>query len=182
MRKAILPFMLALPLAVSAQGPPSILWSSNRSASAVAISRDDALLAAWTGTSNPQITIWNSTNGAVVRNITSPAPMSRLLAFSPTGNLLASAGPELTETNKLVFLRLWSVADGTLVREMAHQDGQFDWVTEMTGLVFSPDGQFLAVSDCCPDGHVTLWRVSDGTFVREFGFNSSGGLASLALS
>ena len=65
---------------------------------------------------------------------------------------------------------------------MLHQDGQFDWVGEMTGLVFSPDGQYLAVSDCCPYGHITVWRVADGSFVREFGFNTAGGITAIAIS
>src|SRR5262249_15265724 len=147
------------PLSVLAQGPPQIVWTNNVAAESVAISPDGSLLASWTGTTNREIKLWNSTNGALVRTLSGPAPASSLLAFSPGSDLLASAGPVLTETGRLVFIRLWSVRDGIVLREMTHQDGEFDWVGEMTGLAFSSDGQFLAVSDCCPSGHVTWWRV-----------------------
>ena len=170
-----------LPMTTLADSP-NILWSSNAAVSAVAISPDGALLAAWSGSANPQIRIWNTTNGALVRTFSGPPPSSALLAFSPQGDLLASAGPELTETNALVFVRLWSVRDGTLVREIAHQANQFDWVGVITGIVFSPDGQYLAVSDCCPYGHVTVWRVGDGTFSHEFAFNTVGGISAIAIS
>src|SRR4051812_25999123 len=116
-----------VPVTTSADSP-NFVWSSNASVSSVAISPNGSLVAAWSGSANREIRLWNTTNGALVRALSGPAPSSPLLAFSPQGDLLASAGPELSETNPLVFLRLWSVRDGTLVRVMAHQDNQFDWI------------------------------------------------------
>ena len=64
------------------------------------------------------------------------------IAVSPDGQLLASGGLD-------GGLRLWQVADGTLLNTLAGQPGLI-WST-----AFSPDGKLL--TSATPDGFIRLW-------------------------
>jgi len=73
------------------------------------------------------------------------------VSFSPDGSLLASGSYDST-------IKLWRVADGSLVRTLK---GHTDWVNSVS---FSPDGRLLASGS--EDNTIKLWRVSDGSLVR----------------
>lgn len=69
------------------------------------------------------------------------------LAFSPNGQMAASASSDRT-------IRLWNVADGTLLRVLrGHGD-------RVQSVAFHPQGDLLA--SCSLDGTVRLWRVPSG--------------------
>jgi len=124
--------------------------------------------------------------------------ISSYVAFSPDGELLASASSDS-------MVRLWRVMDGTLVWTLNAQasslafspngdflawgafngdlqlrrvsDGTLMWTIKkhtspVISVVFSPDGEFLASG--ATHGPVRLWRVSDGTWVRTFKYTSGG--------
>jgi WD40 repeat protein len=65
------------------------------------------------------------------------------VAFSPDGELLASAGVERQ-------IRLWDVASGRLLRSLRHDD-------EVMAVAFSPDGLLLATGGY--DNQVRLWGI-----------------------
>ncbi len=95
------------------------------------------------------------------RTINAPgALVDRALAldFSPDGTLLASGGGEPSRGGEL---KLWNVADGTLVREIldAHSDTVYC-------VRFSPDGSQLA--SCGADKFVKAFNVADGSLIRSF--------------
>jgi serine/threonine protein kinase len=73
------------------------------------------------------------------------------VSFSPDGSLLASGSLDKT-------IKLWRVADGSLVRTLT---GHTDAVTSVS---FSPDGSLLASGSL--DKTIKLWRVADGLEVR----------------
>jgi hypothetical protein len=77
------------------------------------------------------------------------------LSFSPDAKLLATGGGIPSREGEL---KLWSVSDGKLVRQIAkaHADS-------INALVFSPDGDFLATASS--DRLARIWQVSDGTRV-----------------
>lgn len=82
------------------------------------------------------------------------APVDRVLSldFSPDGQTLASSGGL---PGKTAELKLWKVADGTLVR---------DWSTTHTdtifGVRFSPDGERLATASA--DRSARIFQVASG--------------------
>jgi WD40 repeat protein len=73
------------------------------------------------------------------------------LAWSPDGKLLASGA--INDST----IRLWNVADGSLVREL---NGHSDWIRVVT---FSPDGKLLASGSI--DQTVRLWDVATGAAI-----------------
>src|SRR6266566_6312492 len=76
------------------------------------------------------------------------------VAFSPDSAMLASVGDEAEGR-----LKLWRVADGTLIYSVdAHKGGA-------RCVAFSPDGKLIATGG--QDGVVKLWNAADGTLVRE---------------
>ena len=80
------------------------------------------------------------------------------LDFSPDGKLLASGGGAPSRSGDL---KLWNVADGVLVREVA--DAHSDTVFSVR---FSPDGKQLAAG--AADKFLKVFTVADGKFVRGF--------------
>jgi WD40 repeat protein len=70
------------------------------------------------------------------------------IAFSPTANILAVAGPTNATT-------LWSVPDGKLLAVLRAKP-----TSPNTAVAFSPDGKTLAVGDV--DRSVRLWSVPGG--------------------
>ena len=88
------------------------------------------------------------------------------LAFSPNGDLLATASDDST-------LRVWSVADRQLVKEYATPPGGY-W-----SLVFGGDGRSLVVSDVV--GTISVLDVDTGSVIRTFA-GQKNRLAELAIS
>ena len=80
-----------------------------------------------------------------VRYIPTDAPV-RSIAFAPDGQTLASGSRDGT-------VRLWRVADGTLLRTL---EGHTAWVRSVA---FAPDGQTLASGS--EDGTVRLWGLPE---------------------
>jgi WD40 repeat protein len=75
------------------------------------------------------------------------------VSFSPDGRLLASGSLDNT-------IKLWRVADGSLVRTLTGH------ASDVTSVVFSPDGRLLASGSW--DGTIRLWRVADGALRQTY--------------
>jgi len=106
------------------------------------------------------------TDGTLVRTINVAQSRITSLAFSPDGEVLASAGHnEAGEVNGDEAIKLWRVSDGAYL-------GLLPGITGITRLVFSPDGLLLAVVCLEKDGQgntrgsVRLLRLSDGACLQ----------------
>lgn len=107
-----------------------------------------------------KIQLWPVQNGQFITN----APAHNLgdnvgaetLAFSPTGDLLASV-------HWPGVIRLWQTTDGTLARTI----GTITNTVWVKSLQFSPDGTTLAAGDV--NGAISLYNVANGTLLNSFG-------------
>gem|GEM_PF-1158458 len=135
------------------QAAPRILHGHLDDIRCLAVSPDGRILAS--GADNGyagdhSIHLWTMPSGAPLRQLEGHAAENgtQCLAFSPDGALLASGGGKT--------IRLWQVADGHLVREMAGHTGQ------IISLTFSHDGRFLLSRAHGAPEEVKLWKVATG--------------------
>jgi WD40 repeat protein len=113
-------------------------------------SPDGSLLAAGGGepSRSGQITIWNVSDGSLVRSIHQPHSDTVFgLAFSPDGEYLASASADRTA-------KVFRTADGELVRTF---EGHTDHVT---GVSWRANGKQLAT--CSADHKIKVWNFELG--------------------
>src|SRR5215469_9679216 len=73
------------------------------------------------------------------------------LSFLPDHQTLASASADFT-------IKLWSVADGSIVRSLLNGDG--------SAIAFSPDGQSFATAG--PDGTIFQLNLGDSSLLQTF--------------
>lgn len=93
------------------------------------------------------VTIWQVSDGSRLQTMIGHSEWINAVAFSPTGEFVASGSDDQT-------VRLWRVDQGTEALVLHGHIGS------VTTVAFSPDGQVLASGAL--DGTVRLWRVSDG--------------------
>jgi WD40 repeat protein len=113
---------------------------------AVAFSPDDKLIA--TGGGDSTARLWDLQTGQAIRTFDPHVLPVTAVAFSPDGKQLATAGDST---------RLWNLASGELMRELA---------TERTSSVaYSPDGRSVLTSFW--QNGAKMWDVSTGEMTHE---------------
>jgi WD40 repeat protein len=129
--------------------------SAPRGVNAIALSPDNALVAAATGTPgypshfDGAVRLWNAAGGSLARTLTNGVATVSGVAFSPDGQLVAAAA-----VNGAVWL--WQVSDGALVWSIAGGIGGWSGT-----VAFSPNGQLLAYGTGSGVSHVGVRRVND---------------------
>ena len=88
-----------------------------------------------------------------LRQIDAHAGWLRSLVVSPDGQLVATVGDDL-------LVKLWQMADGSLLREFGGHDRY------VYNVAFHPNGQHLVSGDLL--GKLVHWEVATGKKVREF--------------
>ena len=104
-----------------------------------------SLLAAW-----PSFAQAPSLRASLHRSFVPHSADLRQLTFSPDSKVLATSSIDST-------VKLWRVADGTLLRIFKHPAG-------ITSVEISPDGQWLLTGSY--DAMVRIWRIRDGAIAR----------------
>ncbi len=99
-----------------------------------------------------EVTIWDATNGALLRRIANAPQQIQALAYSPDGNLLALAGGTPGRSGEIKFVHPQT---GATVRTLATANDLF------LTLAFSPDGQRLIAGGA--DNTIRLFDVASGT-------------------
>lgn len=123
---------------------------------AIAALSPNGQLVATPGPSN-SISIYRTSDGALIQTLTGHTRSVTGLAFSHDGKMLASGAAFDTNDYKV---KLWRVSDWTLIGQLpAPSAGAF------SDLDFSPDNAML--SSTWPGGTL-VWRVSDGALLRTF--------------
>jgi WD40 repeat protein len=107
----------------------------------------------FSGDYNGKVLVWPTDAAAPEpeRTIDAHRGWVRAVAVSPDGRQLATCGNDL-------MVRLWSCADGMLVREMAGH------AHHVYNVAFHPSGRFLVSADL--HGVVKQWELSQGTPTR----------------
>lgn len=94
------------------------------------------------------IRLWSIATGALERTLQGHRAIVWKVAFSPDGQLLASVSGDGTA-------RVWNVAQGTMTKSL-------NFPNEVKSVVFSPDGETLAVGgvDRFPSAAVWTWALA----------------------
>jgi WD40 repeat protein len=129
-------------------GTPNVL--RGHEGSVLALAWDNGSILASAG-ADRKVLLWSMPEGTVAHSL-SPSGLTRALALSPSGKLLATGGDGGT-------VELW---DATTAKPTVKLAGHSDWVL---ALAFNPDGKVLASGGY--DGKVLLWDVPAGTKLRE---------------
>jgi WD40 repeat protein len=146
---------VAVPLAYGVQlwgfddGRPSSRLNGGTGTGKVTFSSSGNFIAAAVFGRNPQIPVWQVTDGKLLHTLEGHTSYVNKVAISPDETILASGASDNT-------VRLWRISDGVLLHTLeGHKYSVED-------VVFSPDGITLASGD----GDIRLWRVEDGTLLR----------------
>lgn len=115
---------------------------------AVAFSPDGSILAV---SGYHEVTLWNATNGVLVRRLTNITERTQSLAFHPTGNVLAVGGGSPGKSGEV---RLINPADGTLLHLL---NRTFDFVLAVR---FNADGSRLAAAGA--DQAIRVFNATNG--------------------
>lgn len=137
----------------------------------IAISPDGKLVASAVTTDPSQyvdsVRVWDLTTGEVLYTSSEHAAMISAIAFSPDGQLLATADYDFD--NRMLTIRLRNVSNGQTLHTLRRaitprfiQDGGGYYFSSV--LAFSPDGQTLYSSATSP--LIQVWDLNQGTLQR----------------
>ncbi|KND25814.1 hypothetical protein IQ63_39550 [Streptomyces acidiscabies] len=101
------------------------------------------------------VRLWNLTANSRT-DIATGAPSSVTMAFSPRGDLLATAAALAANQDYDNPIRLWNTSTGKLVTTLTGFDNG------VQSMVFTPDGKTLAAGAAGDPGTVKLWNVTTG--------------------
>jgi WD40 repeat protein len=99
------------------------------------------------GCVDPAVCLRNSSDGSILKTITSDIILKFGVALSPNGRTLAVCGSGDA-------IELWNLADSESTATMLH--GHRD---SLRDIVFSPDGKFLASASC--DRSIKIWDMAN---------------------
>jgi len=134
------------------QPDPPAAYPSPCPITALAFSPDGSELAA---SGYHEITIWNSTNGTIVRRIKNVAQRTLCLAYQPNGTLLAAASGT---PGRIGEVKVFDPTSGALIRTVATSPDS------MLAVVFSPDGSKLAAGGS--DNAIRIFDAATGKLER----------------
>ncbi len=136
-----------------ATGKKTVFKAHDSWVGALAFSPDGATLV--TGGYDDTLIWWPVTaeKPEPIRKVKAHNGWIRALAVSPDGKLLASAGNDR-------IVKLWNLADGTLVRELPGHE------LDIYSALFHPAGKFLLTGDLM--GKVNQWDLAAGKLARTF--------------
>jgi WD40 repeat protein len=103
------------------------------------------------GRDAPNVKVWNPDTGQLLHTLEPKVEIVFDIAFSPDGNILASAG--------WGGIDLWDANTGELLRSFPRQSGRF-----IISVTFSPDGKMLAGGR--DDKKIDLWDVENALFLK----------------
>src|SRR5262249_36064513 len=132
--------------------------------------------------SRQSLAVWDVTKAKLLwhKDLEKDRRMSSVesLAFSPDGKVLAVPSEEDGGKDASEAVRLYDAATG---RELRRLSAKVRASTARGGLIFSPDGRWLAAAFYV-EGQVDVWEVRTGALIRSLRCKWDGRIRSLAVS
>jgi len=159
------------------RGAPTVTWLGGGvlGVQQVTVSPDGLTVA--TAAQDNTVKLWRTSDGQMIRTLTSHNGHVDSVAFTPDGRFLASGG-EFVPGDPSGNVKLWRVADGAFLGDFPVP--QF---AQAFSVAVSPDGTLLAggLAEAANGGQINIWRISDRTLVRTLS-GHTGSVFSVAFS
>lgn len=107
-----------------------------------------------------KIKLWNVSNGKLLKELVNDEKHTTLIAFSPSGKIIASGSVAGGSVSDLKSVKLWSTSSFKLLRQFS-----LDTIN-LTSIALSSDDKYIAVAG---SSSIFIYNINDGELILKLG-------------